>query len=122
MLGVTDPFSLAPTSGARFFGELVLLVFLGVTDPFPLAPTSGARFLGDSSPSSLSSSPRVSRDSSFSRDSSLSRASSPTAQPEPLRGEHKRVYDPNVFKYSIARWGSLLQRLRASSYICVATS
>ena len=28
MLGVTDPFSLAPTSGARFLGGLVLLVLL----------------------------------------------------------------------------------------------
>ena len=28
MLGVTDPFSLAPTSGARFLGGLVLLEIL----------------------------------------------------------------------------------------------
>ena len=41
MLGVTDPFSLATTSGVRFLGGL------GVTDPFMLAPTSGARFLGE---------------------------------------------------------------------------
>ena len=32
MLGVTDPFPLAPTSGARFFGGLDFLVFLGVLD------------------------------------------------------------------------------------------
>ena len=37
MLGVIDPFSLAPTSGARFLGGL------GVTDPFSLATTSVAR-------------------------------------------------------------------------------
>ena len=49
MLGVADPFSLAPRSEARFLGGLEALEkleALGVTDPFSLAPTSGARFLG----------------------------------------------------------------------------
>ena len=35
--------------------------------------------------------------SSLSSLSSLSRTSSPTAQPEPLRGEHKRICDPLIF-------------------------
>lgn len=56
---------LAPTSGARFLGGLVLLVFLELLV-----------FLV------------------FLEFSSFSRASSPTAQPEPLRGERKWVRDP----------------------------
>ena len=32
-LGVADPFSLAPTSGDRFFGGLVPLVFLEILVP-----------------------------------------------------------------------------------------
>ena len=56
---------LAPTSGARFLGGLVLLVFLELLE-----------FLV------------------FLEFSSFSRAYSPTAQPEPLRGERKWVRDP----------------------------
>ena len=59
-LGVTDPFP------------------LGVADPFSLAPTSGARFLGGASLSRESSLTSASSLSSFSRDS---RKTSPTAQP-----------------------------------------
>ena len=56
---------LAPTSGARFLGGLVLLVFLELLEFLVFLV-----FL------------------------EFSRASSPTAQPEPLRGERKWVRDP----------------------------
>ena len=61
-----------------FCGGLVSLVLLGVADPFMLAPTSGARFLGGASLSRESSLTSASSLSSFSRDS---RKTSPTAQP-----------------------------------------
>ena len=59
---------LAPTSGARFLGGLVLLVFLELLEFLVFLV--------------------------FLEFSSFSRASSPTAQPEPLRGERKWVRDP----------------------------
>ena len=48
-----------------------------------------------------------------------SRKTNPTAQPEPLRGEHKRVYDPLMSKFAHLSLISILL-LEINLYLCAS--